>query len=132
MRNQRGSRSSITCPECGHRNRASARLCAECYASLRSVEDRTDLPTLRRSGSGRQAQSQSRADAIRAKVQGSHTASSYDARGTSGSSAQQPWWQDWKLGAALAGFLGVMGLRKTELGKDLRDIDGQDILDKLL
>lgn len=123
-----------TCPECGHRNRANARLCAECYASLRGAEERDDLPALRRSGSGRQGRSQSRADAIRAKVRGSQAASGYDARGVGIGDRResQPWWQDWKLGAALAGFLGVMGLRKTELGKELRDIDGQDILDKLL
>src|SRR5690348_8116863 len=122
MRNQRSSRSSITCPECGHRNRASARLCAECYASLRGVEDHADLPTLRRSTAVGRGGSQSRADAIRAKVRGSHSSASYDTRSTSRernnvSTAFQPWWQDWKLGALVAGFLGVMGLRKTDLGK---------------
>jgi hypothetical protein len=115
-------RNSSVCPKCGHANRADAHICVECYTPLRE-ERGADRSSLRRSASRRAS---SRADELRAIAQGNQTPS-HQAQ-----DEDKPWWQDWKMGAMAAAFFGVIGLRKTEIGKDIRDLDGKDLLDKLL
>lgn len=128
---------SANCPECGHVNRANARMCTRCLTSLtpstsRAQAIRADLEHDEgaRANSTRLSRRTrtSRAEALRQRVLGASRESRSPKRLESSG-----WLGDWKLGGMVLAFLGIIGLRHGgDLVDQVQDMnDGEGPFSKL-